>query len=97
MCIEIFFQIHSMNTTGGMIRKGIVRRGLISKIPDLTKPRWQIVIHNIYMEDELYGRTGECHNEIRQPIPSTKRKRKLLRTETTKLSSKIYAVLWMTS
>ena len=31
------------------------------------------------------GRPSEVHNKITQPIPSTKRKRKPLRTETTKL------------
>ena len=31
----------------------------------------------------LYGRLRECHNKITQPIPSTQRKRKPLRTETT--------------
>ena len=29
----------------------------------------------------LYGRLRECHNKITQPIPSTQRKRKPLRTE----------------
>ena len=36
-----------------------------------------------YFEKQSYGRFRECHKKITQPILSTQRKRKPLRTETT--------------
>ena len=48
-------------------------------------PRRQIsaVVVRSLQNKYIYGRPREYHNKIMQPIPSTKRKRKLLRTEIT--------------
>ena len=43
-----------------------------------NKPKHGHCTQNNYMEG-----SGECHNEITQPIPSIQRKRKPLQTETT--------------
>ena len=41
--------------------------------------------HLTHVTKIIYGRPRECHNKKAQPIPSTKRKRNLHETETTKL------------
>ena len=56
----------------------------VSLVQILVIARIDVYIVDI-VKKYLYGRPRECHNKIRQPFPCTQRKKKVLRTETTKL------------
>ena len=68
-------------------REAVLRhcfRYLDRAIPLFSKLQASSNLHDQWLSS-LFGRSRECHNKITKPIPSTKKKGKLSRTEITEL------------